>query len=604
MDIVYQLKNVLLANPQQSLAYSVFGYLAYKVSSNIISVIQRKKVHNKLLEKAKLVKSQRDERIKKFVSENKNPDDLHKKIINSSIMTLKNLLKNNEVTSRQMVISFANQCAEVGLEYNLMADADFENALVEAEEADLFMKNNDYEKWPPLCGIPLSIKDSIFIKGMLSTGGFIARSDKPQERDAYLVKVLKKLGAILFVKSNVPQGLMVAESDNYIYGNALNPWNKNKTVGGSSGGEGGLIASRCSPGGFGSDIGGSIRIPASFCGVYAIKPSSRRISRDGHSTLSGDDFSGFKEIRASIGPLGRSLDDVVFLCQQLFGKFDQDDEINNIPFNYEVFNSKNKLKIGYINTTEFCELSTSTITAIEDCKEKLKKNGHTLVPFPVTRLNELFYNMLDIFYGGQVMQDVKKGLKGENLVEAYNEADLLSKLPRWLLMTIKNFYYYLGIQRDYTTLSKLTFPQTSKEYIEVCKSHDILKHEIKTIWREENFDALICPATCFPAYNVGASKYGMNFAKNTFYFNSLDMPGGVVPVGLVTDNTVKPVINDKHFRGILPSVTDSLGMPVTIQVVAMTNNDEMSLRVMKEIDEIYQFEKKYGDKVFDRIQKK
>ena len=101
---------------------------------------------------------------------------------------------------------------------------------------------------------------------------------QPQTEDSAVIEVLKKHGAIPFVKSNGPQMMMTIESVNHIWGRSKNPWNPERTVGGSSGGEAGLIASRCSPLGFGTDIGGSVRIPALYCGVYTIKPTAERLS--------------------------------------------------------------------------------------------------------------------------------------------------------------------------------------------------------------------------------------------------------------------------------------------------------------------------------------
>jgi len=97
---------------------------------------------------------------------------------------------------------------------------------------------------------------------------------------------------MIFVKSNIPQALLSLDSVNNIYGQTLNPWNKTKTCGGSSGGEGGLIAAKCVPCGFGSDIFGSIRFPCSYCGVYGLKPTSDRISGIGKTSYSSAGSSG------------------------------------------------------------------------------------------------------------------------------------------------------------------------------------------------------------------------------------------------------------------------------------------------------------------------
>jgi len=209
-------------------------------------------------------------------------------VIGASILDLKDLLKKKEVTSKQIVCALASQVADVGVDLNLLADADLEKSLEEAEAADVFMKNNSYDKWLPLTGIPISIKDNLHVKGMLTSFGLCSKINNFAKEDSHVVNVLRKLGAVIFVKTNIPQAIMSMESSNNLWGNTLNPWNHTKTCGGSSGGEAGLVASGCSAGGIGSDIGGSIRAPASFCGIFGLRPSRRRFSLMGMAILSGN----------------------------------------------------------------------------------------------------------------------------------------------------------------------------------------------------------------------------------------------------------------------------------------------------------------------------
>ena len=136
---------------------------------------------------------------------------------------------------------------------------------------------------PELFGVPVSIKDTIDMKGMSSTIGATARYDLKQPDDGNIVKVVRKSGMIPFVKSNIPQLAMTFESVNHMWGRATNPWDSTRAVGGSSGGEAAVVAGRCSPIGLGSDLGGSVRIPSEFCGVYSLKPSSLRYPMKGHT---------------------------------------------------------------------------------------------------------------------------------------------------------------------------------------------------------------------------------------------------------------------------------------------------------------------------------
>lgn len=124
------------------------------------------------------------------------------------------------------------------------------------------------------------------------------------------MKCLKNSGAIPFVKTNLPQLGMTIETNNFLWGRTLNPWNTGRAVGGSSGGEGAVISARCSILGVGSDIGGSIRIPSEHCGVFGLKPFSQRISSSYHAVFSKAFGSFCKAVPLCIGPLGKSARDL------------------------------------------------------------------------------------------------------------------------------------------------------------------------------------------------------------------------------------------------------------------------------------------------------
>lgn len=116
------------------------------------------------------------------------------------------------------------------------------------------------------------------MKGKMTTLGITARCHFIKDKDCGLIACLKEAGMIPFVRSNLSQVLMIFESNNFIWGRAKNVWDRTRTVGGSSGGEAGLIAAQCSPIGIGTDVGGSLRIPAEFCGIYSLKPCEKRFS--------------------------------------------------------------------------------------------------------------------------------------------------------------------------------------------------------------------------------------------------------------------------------------------------------------------------------------
>lgn len=154
----------------------------------------------------------------------------------------------------------------------------FDESLVFSRTLDEHL-NHEHRLFGPLHGVPTTLKDQFNIKGLDTTLGYVGRAFHPAEDDAALVKMLRSLGAVILAKSNLPQSIMWCETDNPLWGLTTNPYDSNFTPGGSTGGEGVLIGSGASALGFGTDIGGSIRIPSHMMGIYGLKPSVSTASR-------------------------------------------------------------------------------------------------------------------------------------------------------------------------------------------------------------------------------------------------------------------------------------------------------------------------------------
>src|SRR5580704_14931926 len=169
-----------------------------------------------------------------------------------------------------------------------------------------------------LHGIPVTVKDSFDVAGWPTRLGSFFAPETPAGQDAAVVSRLRCAGAIILGKTNTPEFLASYETDNFITGRTNNPWDLERTPGGSSGGEAAAIAGRCSPGGIGSDGGGSIRVPAHFCGIAGLKPTPGRISIIGHRPSEG--VRGI----AAVGPMARSVADVRVLFEVLAGYDDRD----------------------------------------------------------------------------------------------------------------------------------------------------------------------------------------------------------------------------------------------------------------------------------------
>ena len=165
------------------------------------------------------------------------------------------------------------------------------------------------EEFGPLHGLPITIKDTIDTKGIRTTSGSRRHANRIPDHDASVVATLKAAGAIVLGKTNVPEMAIPYETDNPVFGRTDNPGKLVMTPGGSSGGEAAAIAAYLSPAGVGSDLSGSIRVPAHFCGIAGLKPTTGRIAFDGHVP----EVVGPLAVGASFGPMARCVDDLALL---------------------------------------------------------------------------------------------------------------------------------------------------------------------------------------------------------------------------------------------------------------------------------------------------
>ncbi|KLO19358.1 general amidase [Schizopora paradoxa] len=186
---------------------------------------------------------------------------------------------------------------------NCLTEIFVERALKRAKELDEHLRKIG-KVAGPLHGLPVSLKDQIQVKGLEATLGYASWVGKYSDRDAVIVQILLEAGAVPFVKTNVPQTMIWAETNNLLFGRTVNPHNRKLTAGGSSGGEGALLAMKGSPLGVGTDVGGSVRIPAGFVGIYSLRPSYNRVPYAGAVTTTTE---GEESNPTVLGPMSRSL---------------------------------------------------------------------------------------------------------------------------------------------------------------------------------------------------------------------------------------------------------------------------------------------------------
>jgi amidase len=274
---------------------------------------------------------------------------------------------------------------------NAVVDRDDDAALAQARAVD--DRRARGESLGPLAGIPLTIKDSFAVAGLRASLGTHDSTREPSQ-DAPAVARFRVAGAVLLGKSNVSEGLASADTDNDLYGRTSNPWDASRTPGGSSGGSAAAVAARLSCGDIGSDLSGSIRVPAAWCGVYGHRPSTGFVSKRGHLPWPLD--TAMEPTVSAAGPLARSADDL----RELFSVLATPDA----PWRLELPASPERLaglRVGLWPQASGAPIDGETSDAIAAFVDRLAAAGCRVESVDASaleadRVEELFARLVDI----------------------------------------------------------------------------------------------------------------------------------------------------------------------------------------------------------------
>ncbi|XP_053098474.1 vitamin D3 hydroxylase-associated protein-like isoform X2 [Hemicordylus capensis] len=382
-----------------------------------------------------------------------------------------------------------------------------------------------------LYGVPVSIKDHIGYKGHSATCGFSQSLSVLEEEDSVLVKVLKRQGANPFVITNVPQSLFTYDCSNSFFGQTVNPFDHKRSPGGSSGGEGAIIAGGGSILGFGSDVGGSIRLPSSFCGLCGLKPTAGRLSYSGVKAP----VDGILSVASTLGPMARDVDSLVLcmkalLCDEMF---QLDPTVPPMPFNEKVYSSSMPLRIGYYDSDNYFLLPPCMRRAVHETRKLLQEAGHTLVPFtPLSVayvMDELFVKSLFADGGSTLLAKFEKDIVDPGLKCQVKFLRLPNVIKKVLAMIIKPFFPRLA-----SHLNALCGERSVKKLWE--QQDKVMAYCKKFIdqWKTCKIDVILCPVLG-PALTLGYPGKLLAAVSSTMLYNVLNFPAGVVPVTTVTE---------------------------------------------------------------------
>jgi Asp-tRNA(Asn)/Glu-tRNA(Gln) amidotransferase A subunit family amidase len=436
----------------------------------------------------------------------------------------------------EAVKAHLKQLARLQPKLNAFVHVDAEKALKEAEVATTAVMHRAVASQRWLHGIPLTIKSCIDVAGWRVPAGSLLRRDCVAEADAPLVARLRSAGAILLGNTNTPEYLMAYETDNSLSGKTSNPWNLERSSGGSSGGEAAAIASGCSMGGVGSDGGGSIRVPAHFCGICGLKPTPGRIPATGHFPEGGGAVGWI----GVVGPMARTVADVRALFEVMAGP-DAGDALS-APVHVRTMKEEDvkKLRIGILENDALGKATPETIAAVERAGVLLKEQGFVVETKRLTglaRAIELWW----YFFGPVIADLIRKGTVG-------HEEEMSPML------------------REYVALALADANLTYDVFLNACAERDKIRAEI--LRQMEHVTVLLSPVSTGPAFRHGQGNW-RNGEKESYrdtmrysqWLNLAGFPGVAIPMGLSNE-----------------------GLPIGVQVIGRPFEEETILAVAEAIE--------------------
>ncbi|KAI5861571.1 amidase [Durotheca rogersii] len=450
-------------------------------------------------------------------------------------------------------------------------------ALARAAELDRYLADNG-KPIGPLHGVPFSVKEHIGIKDEDINASFVSWVGRVSKEDALVVQCLEEAGAVVFARTTQPQTLMHIETSNNLYGVTVNPHNTTLTAGGSTGGEGALIALRGSLLGIGTDIGGSIRAPAANNGIFGYKPTTMRMPTAGWSIAMG----GAESILGSVGPLSTSLEGLRLFAQTVVGRRPWLRQPSLVAMDWRdpaQFFPDRKIRVGVIRNDGVVRPHPPILRAIDEFVTKLKSHPNIeIVDWKPWRHDLAWSVIAKLYYpdGGKEIKEIV-----ESCGEPWRPLSkfMLHENPHVEPLTIETLWDAVVAREEY-------------------------RNKYAQLWNEtaagradgRPLDVILCPATPSVAPKLDTSRYWGYTAQ----WNLLDYPGIIFPtadfVGAGGPDAAAreaPYAYPDGYEPLSPSdayfrdqwaehgVEGYVGAPISLQLVARRYDDEKLFKAVQ-----------------------
>lgn len=457
----------------------------------------------------------------------------------ATIQEIINWRQKNRVLPSEILEYFIKRIEKHNEKLNALVYRRFETARKIAKEQDSI----PFENLPLMAGIPFTTKEMIQVEGAPYTIGLKKRRGEISSRSASVVQRLESLGAICIGVTNIPELGFWWETDNLVYGKTSNPHDFKRTPGGSSGGEAAMISAGLVPFGIGSDIGGSIRIPASFCGITGLKPTRKVISLVGHFPLTVESVEksvSSDYMLTTVGPMAKSAEDLIFLTKILAGEDGLDRELFQAALDFTPRSFKGK-KVYYLDNPEISlamksssEVRLATLSAVSAFVDA----GAEICELPTDIFKQAF----------NLWRTAVGECSAPSFTSKLGNGDELSLRKEFAkMMTLRPEITFVDLV--YATIEKLSSKEKNLEKISELHS---LSKELNELLGDSNILVFPTHPTVAPYHHVPKTR-PFNFLY-TAIFNALDLPSVSVPVSRNKD-----------------------GLPIGVQIVAGKFQDPVAL---------------------------
>jgi Asp-tRNA(Asn)/Glu-tRNA(Gln) amidotransferase A subunit family amidase len=479
---------------------------------------------------------------------------------NHSASSLVRLMTRGDLTSEEVTLAFIKRASIATQLVNCCTEIMADEALLRAKRIDHEYKMTG-KVAGPLHGLPVSFKEHILIKDKIVHCSYVAWLDNVEPADALIYEQLVEAGCVPFCRTTQPQAVMHLETNSNIYGHTTNPYNRLHTPGGSSGGESALLALHGSPLGVGGDIGGSVRNPASLCGLWGIKPSVYRIPA-GTKGL----HRGRETILSTNGPLAHSLEDLTLFMRALVDgePWRKEPSILPIPWRTPEL-TKETLTVGILWSDKVVRPLPPIERALHMVAGAMGGYGIKTVDFEPYEHAESWDIISQLYYTNGALDEFdlfKQG--GEEMLP----------LTEWIMSRP-------GVKEH--THDELNDILVRRNKYRTAYARHWLAQEEK---HERKIDVVLCPVGPGPAPKLETSKYW----TYTSVWNLVDYPGVVFPVTQVQEEDVTPADMEPapgpeaEVWGAY-KVDEFMGLPIGLQVVGRRLEEEKVLQAMRVIQD-------------------